>query len=157
MHHAPFGDGVQRQAVKAAVGAQPCQKILVKEALAAAPGLAAQVVDVIDREVRLAHPVEQPLQPGADAVAGFVRAIVRVAAEEMVKLDMLLMQPVAIVKLRHGELIEIGEENALGNALFSLDHGSIPFGLPVYCDLIIAHPGPFDTHQLAPESQRATL
>ncbi len=71
--------------------------------------MAAQILQVAGAEVRLLHPVQQPLQPGVDAVAGLVLVVVGVAAEVMVKLHFQFMQPHAVVELRHRELVLVGE------------------------------------------------
>ena len=63
------------------------------------------------------HPIQQPLQPGVDAIAGLMGAIVGVMAEKVVELRQLLMQAHAVVKLSHSELILVGEQNTLGNIL----------------------------------------
>ena len=63
--------------------------------------LAAKVVYIFGAEVGFGHPVEEPFKPGGDAVARLVGAIVGVAAEEVVELDLAVVQAVAKVDLRH--------------------------------------------------------
>jgi hypothetical protein len=108
MHHPPFRDGVQRDALEMAVGAQPGQEIVAEDAFAGRAALAAQKGDVRVGRVGLLHPVDQPLQARVDAIAGLVRAIVGVAAEEVLELRRSLVQPQAKIELGHGELVLVG-------------------------------------------------
>jgi hypothetical protein len=88
---AAFGNGVQVQPAKVAVRGEIGEKIVGEELLAGAVAMAAQVVDVGGAEMGVLHPVDQPGQPGVDAVAGAVLVIVRVAPEVVVELHFLLV------------------------------------------------------------------
>ena len=64
--------------------------------------------------MRRLHPAQQRGQAGVDAVAGLMRAVIRIGAEEMVKLHNPFVQPHVEIQLGHGELVLIGEKDAFG-------------------------------------------
>ncbi len=113
MHHPPLGDRVHADRLEAAVTPQPVKEVVAEDPIAATPGLPPQIVDVLVTEVRLAHPVEQPFQTRVHAVARLVPSVVGVAAEEVVELHRDLVEALAEVELGHGQLVEVGEEDAL--------------------------------------------
>ena len=86
MHEAAFGNGAQREGVEVAVGAQPVEEVIVEDALRRRAALTAQIRDVFVAAARGLHPLQQRFEPGVDAVPGFVRAVVGIAAEEVLEL-----------------------------------------------------------------------
>ncbi len=65
-------------------------------------------------EARFIQPVGQGFQPGIDAVTGLMDAVIGGAAEEMIELGIDLMESKLEIKLGHGQLVLIGEEDAAG-------------------------------------------
>ena len=122
MHDAAFGNGAQREGVEVAVGAQPVEKVVVEDALARRTALAAQILDVFVAEARGLHPLQQRFEPGVDAVPGLVRAVIGIAAEEVLELHDGFVQALAEVQLRHGELVLIGEQDAFGGGVIEWVH-----------------------------------
>ena len=123
VNDAALGDGAQADRLEAAVLAQIGEKIVGEDLAASVVALGAQVGQILVAEAGLAHPVEQPLQPGAHAVASLVQAVVRVATEEVVELGGALVEAGAEVELGHAQLVLIGKEDALGCALVVGLHG----------------------------------
>ena len=79
--------------------------------------MAAQVGDIFIAEMRVLHPAQQPFEPGADAVAGLVRAVVGIVAKEVLEVGAPLVQPGPEIDLGHRELVHVGEEDPLHRLL----------------------------------------
>ena len=125
MDDTAFGDRAQGERVEMAVLCQPGEEIVGKDAPARAVALAAQIVEVLGAEAHVLHPVHQPLQAGVDAVAGLVAAIVGIAPEEVVELDNRFVQTHAVVELGHGQLVLVGEKNALEGCALQNAHAVV--------------------------------
>ena len=136
MHHAPFGDRVEAEGVEAAVGAQPRQKIVVEGARPGPPGLRAQVLDVAVLEAGAAHPVEDPFQPGVDAVTRLMRAVIGIAAEEVIELDLFFVQAHTVIHLGHRDLVVIGEQHAV-TGMLPCAHEPCLSGNMTFCALLL--------------------
>ena len=121
---AAFGNGADGQPGEVAVTAKPVQKVVGEDLLADAVALAAQILDILVADSGLLHPGQEGLQAGVDAIAGLVAAVVGIAAEEVVKLDIHLVQAGPEIELGHGELVLIREEDAFGNGTASVMHVS---------------------------------
>ena len=122
MHDAAFGNGAQRERVEVAVGAQPVEEVVVEDALARRTALAAQILDVFIATARGLHPLQERFESGVDAVPGLVRAVIGIAAEEVLELHDGFVQALAEVQLRHGELVLIGEQDAFGGGVIEWVH-----------------------------------
>ena len=119
-----------------AILTKPFQEIIGKDLFADAVALAAQVFDVLVANGGLLHPGQEGLHPGVDAVPGLMAAIVGIAAEEVVKLHIHLVQAGSEVELGHGQLVLIRKENAFGYGTASIMHGSPQTRLTMRSDWI---------------------
>jgi len=109
VNHAPFRDGLQGNTGVIPVLAQPLQEVIFQGLVAHAVALCTQVIDFLIGKMRVLHPIQQPFQPGVDAIARLVRAVIGVTAEEMVELGHFLVQAHAKIQLRHRYLVLIGK------------------------------------------------
>ncbi len=113
MHHTALRYRTQRDTLEGPIRAQPLKEIVVEKLPPCAVLLPPEIRQILVPDVRGAHPVQEPVQPGVDAVTGLVRAVVRVAPEEVIKLRTLLVQSHPVVELRHRQLVLIGIKNTV--------------------------------------------
>ena len=81
-----------------------------------------QVIEILLTKSYIPHPVGQPFKTGHDTVTRFVDAVIRIITEEKIKLRWFLVHAHVVVKLGHGELVLIGEENAFGGGFVWFVH-----------------------------------
>ena len=120
--HPTLGNGTDRQAFHGAVSAQPVEKGIIEETIAGRTLQRPKIGHILGSRGGFPHPVEKPLETGEDRIAGRMLTVVRVRSEKIVELDPPLGQPVTEVELGHGELVEVGEEETLGEATIA-GHG----------------------------------
>ena len=137
MHHPSLRDGAQADVIERAVVLQPGQKVVAKKPVAGLAPLAAQMCNVLVADMCLLHPVQQPLQPGVDAVARLVAAIVRVFPEKMIELGITFVQAITIVELGHRKLVLVGVKDAFRSMALARFHLAPPFGLPGHGEVCV--------------------
>jgi hypothetical protein len=90
--------------------------------LACRVALSAQVVDILIANASFLHPIQQPLQPGVDAISGLMGAIIGITAKEMIELCRLFMHAHSVVELGHGKLVLIGKQYAFSHKAIGWFH-----------------------------------
>ncbi len=111
VNHTTLGHRVQRERREVEVG-EPAQEVVAEQRLTRGAAVPPQRLQVGVGGVRVGHPLGERRHPGGHAVPGLVPSVVRVAAEEVLKTGRAVGQSSPEVQLRHGQLVEVGRQDA---------------------------------------------
>ena len=131
MDDTPLRNRAQGYSGEGRTTVQPFQKIVLKKPSALHPGLRPEVVNLLFGEGSAGHPVEEPFQAGVDTVTGFMIAVIRVTAKEMVELGLSFVQTIAKIEVGHCQLVHVGVKDALRQLLFLPVHRFPPDGVAI--------------------------
>ncbi|GBE23662.1 hypothetical protein BMS3Bbin01_03047 [bacterium BMS3Bbin01] len=142
MDDASFRDRGDAEPREVPVCPQPAQKVVGEQALPGSTGQCSQVIDIGVPHMGFLHPVEQPFESRVDCVPCLMFSVVRVRAKVVIELCGLFMHTEAVVHLRHGELIQVGEQEPFcDRPLVGIHHHDRTARIPPICDGVGSGPG----------------